>query len=185
MRVIAGSARRLQLKAPKGMDTRPTQDRIKETLFNIIQDDIYDSKFLDLFSGSGGIGIEALSRGARHAVFVDKSKAAQACIKENLRHTHLDGKATLISSDVFSSRVAIEREGPYSLIYIDPPYDTGDDVRTLEMLAGSKAVDDETIVIVEMAIRSDENILETAGFEIVRIKEYKTNKHIFLRKNND
>ena len=182
MRVIAGSARRLLLKTPKGMETRPTQDRIKETLFNILQDDIYDCKFLDLFSGSGGIGIEALSRGARHAVFVDSSRASQECIKENLTHTHLDGKATLISSDVFSSLSAIEREGPYDLIYMDPPYDSGSDVRALTMLAGSRAVDDDTTVIVEMALRSDETVLEVEPFRIVRIKEYKTNKHIFLRK---
>ena len=72
MRVIAGTARRLPLKTPKGMDTRPTTDRIKETLFNILQPYLEDSIFIDLFSGSGGIGIEALSRGARHAYFVDK-----------------------------------------------------------------------------------------------------------------
>ena len=70
MRVIAGSARRIQLKTLEGMDTRPTTDRIKETLFNMLQNDLYGCTFLDLFAGSGGIGIEALSRGAKHAVFV-------------------------------------------------------------------------------------------------------------------
>ena len=74
MRVIAGTARRLLLKTPEGMDTRPTTDRIKETLFNMIQGDIPGSIFVDLFSGSGGIGIEALSRGARHAYFVENAK---------------------------------------------------------------------------------------------------------------
>ena len=71
MRVIAGKARRIQLKTPTGMETRPTTDRIKETLFNMIQSQLYDCSFLDLFSGSGGIGIEALSRGAEHAVFIE------------------------------------------------------------------------------------------------------------------
>ena len=93
MRVIAGSAKRLQLKTLDGMETRPTTDRIKETLFNMISPYIYDSIFLDLFSGSGGIGIEALSRGAKEAVFVEKNPRAMECIKENLKYTKLDKKA--------------------------------------------------------------------------------------------
>ena len=84
MRVIAGKARRIPLKTMDGLNTRPTTDRIKETLFNIIQDDIYGCRFLDLFSGSGGIGIEALSRGAKEAFFVERHKTAAACIRENL-----------------------------------------------------------------------------------------------------
>ena len=81
MRVIAGSARRLLLKTIEGMETRPTTDRIKETLFNMLQNDLYGCTFLDLFAGSGGIGIEALSRGAKHAVFVEKNPKAAACIR--------------------------------------------------------------------------------------------------------
>ena len=84
MRVIAGSARRTQLKTLEGMDTRPTTDRIKETLFNMIAPYLYDSIFLDLFAGSGGIGIEALSRGARYCCFVEQNRKAAACIRENL-----------------------------------------------------------------------------------------------------
>ena len=89
MRVIAGSAKRLQLKTVEGMETRPTTDRIKETLFNMISAYIADSNFLDLFSGSGAIGIEALSRGATCAVFVEQSKKAMECIEENLKYTKL------------------------------------------------------------------------------------------------
>ena len=84
MRVIAGKARRLQLKAPEGMDTRPTADRVKESLFNMINPDLYGCSFLDLFSGSGAIGIEALSRDADKAVFVDKSTVCADIIKANL-----------------------------------------------------------------------------------------------------
>ena len=84
MRVIAGKARRLPLKTIEGLDTRPTTDRIKETLFNILQNDLYDIRFLDIFSGSGGIGIEALSRGAKEAVFVENNRAAVRCIQDNL-----------------------------------------------------------------------------------------------------
>lgn len=81
MRVIAGKAKRLQLKTPKGMDTRPTTDRIKETLFNMIQDELYGIHFLDLFSGSGAIGIEALSRGAKDACFVEHSRTVMGYYK--------------------------------------------------------------------------------------------------------
>ena len=84
MRVIAGTARSLPLKTPPGSETRPTTDRIKETLFNILQADIPGCVFADLFSGSGGIGIEALSRGAAKAYFVDYSPAAISCIQQNL-----------------------------------------------------------------------------------------------------
>ena len=100
MRVIAGSAKRLQLKTIEGMDTRPTTDRIKETLFNMITPSLYDCRFLDLFAGSGGIGIEALSRGAKEAVFVEKNPKAVSCIKENLKYTKLDSNAQVMATDV-------------------------------------------------------------------------------------
>ena len=85
MRVIAGSAKRIALKTVDGMQTRPTTDRIKETLFNMIQPWLLDAEFLDLFAGSGAIGIEALSRGAKHAYFAEQSRQAVSCIRENLK----------------------------------------------------------------------------------------------------
>ena len=93
MRVIAGTARRLKLETPAGRHTRPTSDKIKETLFNIIQQDLYEARFLDLFSGSGGIAIEALSRGAAEAVLVDNDREALRCIRTNLHHTHFEEQA--------------------------------------------------------------------------------------------
>ena len=101
MRVIAGSARSLKLKTLDGMDTRPTTDRIKETLFNMINPYIYNCRFLDLFSGSGGIGIEALSRGAEEAVFVEKNPKAMNCIKDNLKFTGLADRADTMQMDVY------------------------------------------------------------------------------------
>ena len=103
MRVIAGSAKRLQLKTIDGLDTRPTTDRIKETLFNMISHEIADSCFLDLFSGSGAIGIEALSRGAKEAVFVEQNRKAMACIRENLTFTKLAKQSVLLEMDVLSA----------------------------------------------------------------------------------
>ena len=103
MRVIAGSARRLLLKTVEGKDTRPTTDRIKETLFNMIQNDLYGRSFLDLFAGSGGIGIEAASRGAKEVVFVEKNPAAMMIIRENLKHTSLEDAAVTMQSDVMTA----------------------------------------------------------------------------------
>lgn len=103
MRVIAGSAKRLQLKAIEGIETRPTTDRIKETLFNIIAPEMSDCTFLDLFSGSGGIGIEALSRGAKEAVFVEKNPRACVCIKENLMFTRFWDQAELMMTDAVTA----------------------------------------------------------------------------------
>ena len=97
MRVIAGKARRLLLKTIEGQDTRPTTDRIKETLFNILNPDLPGSTFLDLFSGSGGIGIEALSRGAERAVFIEMNPKAAECIRENLQTTKLEEESPLVS----------------------------------------------------------------------------------------
>ena len=100
MRVIAGTARSIPLKTPKGLDTRPTIDKHKETLFNCLSPRLYDCIFVDLYSGSGAIGIEALSRGAKRAYFVENDRNALACIKENLLKTHLSDKAVVTAKDV-------------------------------------------------------------------------------------
>lgn len=96
MRVIAGRARSLKLKVPQGEGTRPTTDRIKETLFNILQGEILGCTFVDLFAGSGGIGIEALSRGARYAWFAENNREAVSCITKNLSFTKFADQATLL-----------------------------------------------------------------------------------------
>ena len=103
MRVIAGKARRILLKTVEGLDTRPTTDRIKETLFNILQPDLPGARVLDLFSGSGALGIEALSRGAAYGVFVENSSKALQCIRENLSATDLESQARVIGMDVLSA----------------------------------------------------------------------------------
>ena len=123
MRVIAGKARSLRLKTIEGMDTRPTTDRIKETLFNMIQPSIADSRFLDLFAGSGGIGIEALSRGASWCVFVEQQRKAAECIRENLEHTHLAERAVLMEENVMYALKRLDKKGEaFSFIFMDPPY---------------------------------------------------------------
>lgn len=184
MRVIAGTARRLLLKTPEGMDTRPTTDRIKETLFNILQEDIPGSVFLDLFSGSGGIGIEALSRGAEKAYFVDHSPKAVACIQQNLVSTRLADRALVLKQDVCSALDSIGRRGRETkadIIFMDPPYNCGYEKQVLPVLGKMPYVTADTIIITEAALKTDFSYVEEMGFVLEREKCYKTNKHVFLR----
>ena len=176
------SARSLRLKTPEGMATRPTTDRIKETLFNIIGPSMYDCTFLDLFSGSGGIGIEALSRGAREAVFVESSPKAMKCIKENLTFTRLAPKALTVTSDVMNALCRLEGEKVFDFIFMDPPYDQGYERRVLEYLSESELAYEDTLIIVEASLDTDFSYAEEIGFSLIREKRYKTNKHVFLER---
>ena len=179
MRVIAGSARRLRLLTPEGNDTRPTQDRIKETLFNMIQNDVPGAVFIDLFAGSGGIGIEALSRGASRAYFIENAAKAYKCIMENLKTTHFEDVATVYKQDVvIALRNIHEKEA--DIIFIDPPYQAGLYERTLSQLSNMSYVTENTMIILESAVDMDFSFVSDYGFEVRREKEYKTNKHVFL-----
>ena len=180
MRVIAGSARRLLLKTMDGLDTRPTTDRIKETLFNMLSPYLYDCIFLDLFAGSGGIGIEALSRGAMEAVFVEKNPKAMACIRENLKYTRLDRKALTISSDVMTALYRLEGEKQFDFIFMDPPYNQELEKKVLEYLADSQLLSDEGVIIVEASKDTSFDYLAELGFALIKEKVYKTNKHVFI-----
>ena len=152
MRVIAGTARSLKLVTPEGTDTRPTTDRIKETLFNMLQFDLQDAAFLDLFAGSGAIGIEALSRGASYACFVDSSTKAEECIKNNLTHTK----------------------------FIDKELEQ----RVLEYLGTSSVIDADTTIIFEAALDTDLSFLDRLPYEVIKIKQYKTNMHVFVKRSH-
>lgn len=181
MRVIAGTARSLPLKAPEGADTRPTTDRIKETLFNMLQTDIPGSVFVDLFSGSGGIGIEALSRGARKAYFVENAPKAISCIQQNLSFTKLQERAIVLKQDAASALGSIS-EKEADIIFMDPPYDCGHEKNILSLLRGMHYVTEETLIIVEASLSTDFSWLSELGFRLVREKRYKTNRHVFIRK---
>lgn len=183
MRVIAGKARRLPLKTIEGLDTRPTTDRIKETLFNILQDDIPGCRFLDLFSGSGGIGIEALSRGAREAVFVENNHRAAACIRDNLVFTRLEKESRLLVTDVFRGIETLSMEGtPFQIIFMDPPYNKLFEKDVLFHLKSSPLIDKDTLIIVEASLETEFDYLDSLGFEVLKRKEYKTNVHMFLQR---
>lgn len=182
MRVIAGTAKRLQLKTVEGMDTRPTTDRIKETLFNMISNYIADCNFLDLFSGSGAIGIEALSRGAAHAVFVEQNKKAMNCIRENLKFTKLADRAELYETDVINALSRMEGKHKFDYIFMDPPYNQLLEKKVLEYLSSSNLLAEDVVIIVEASLETDFSYVDELGFEIIKEKKYKTNKHIFLER---
>lgn len=181
MRVIAGRARRTLLKTPEGLDTRPTTDRTKETLFNILNPYLLECKFLDLFSGSGGIGIEALSRGADFAVFSEINKNALACIQANLKATHFEQIAKVIPQDALSAISLLEKEGRiFDIIFMDPPYNHEWEKKVLEALEHSGIISKDTIIIVEASLETTFDYLENSRFQVYREKEYKTNKHVFI-----
>ena len=183
MRVIAGSARRIQLKTPEGTDTRPTTDRIKETLFNMLQYDLAGSAFLDLFAGSGGIGIEALSRGAQKAVFVEQSIRPVACIKENLLHTGLEDRALVMNMDVLAALKQLEsKEYCFDFVFMDPPYNQDLEKRVLEYFKSSDLINEDTVIIIEASLETDITSLLMSAYTVLKIKKYKTNQHIFVKR---
>lgn len=182
MRVIAGKARRIILKSLEGETTRPTLDRYKETLFNTMQTYIPDSYFIDVFAGTGAIGIEALSRGAAKAVFIENNKKALAVINENLEKTHLADDAEVMASDAVSGLMRLEHTGPADVIFIDPPYNRGYEIQVLKLLAASKLCSEDTLVVVEASNETGLDEMEAAGFQILKTKDYRTNRHIFLQK---
>ncbi len=186
MRVIAGKAGRLLLKSVPGYTTRPTTDKYKETLFNILAPYIPGARFLDLFAGSGAIGIEALSRGAAACVFVEKDMRAVKVIRENLAHTKLDADARVMPGDVLAALPGLDREGKcFDIIFMDPPYAAGLYEGTLSFLASSSLIDEDTIIVAEAADDLDLSFLDGTGLAEYRRKEYKTNMHVFIRRSTN
>ena len=146
MRVIAGSAKRLQLKTIEGMDTRPTTDRIKETLFNMLQSDIPGCKFLDLYSGSGAIGIEALSRGAAHAVAVDFKTGK--LILENAKHCHVEDRLEIIPRKLSQLKNYMMGQ-QFDYIFSDPPYENGFIQDTIDLVVTYDLLKPDGVLLLE------------------------------------
>ena len=182
MRVIAGTARSMPLKTIRGMDTRPTTDKTKETLFNILQTDVPECWFLDLFSGSGAIAIEALSRGAAHAVLVEQSGKAAECIRENLSFTKTLDRAEIHKCDVLTALHRLEGQKPFDIIFMDPPYGQELERQVLAYLVDSSLADEYTVIVVEASLETDFSWLEELGYHAYKYKKYKTNQHVFLQK---
>lgn len=150
MRVITGSAKGKHLKELPGLDTRPTTDRVKEGLFNVIQFDVPGRRVLDLFAGTGQLGIECLSRGAASCDFVDSSPAAMKIVKENVTACRLSDKATFHQKDFSAFLNGVK--GKYDLIFLDPPYASGNLERALEKVAEIDIVSGNGIIVCESPV---------------------------------
>lgn len=171
MRVISGKARGVSLKTPDGMKTRPTADRVKEAMFSIIQFDLPNAKVLDLFAGTGQLGIEALSRGAKSAIFVDCQDSACKLIRENLKKTHFEQESRVIKSDYMSYLKTTSDK--FDVILLDPPYAELFLEYSLKMITEIDILQTNGIIVTERPLEKELS-LEFPGFS--RSKDYKYGK---------
>lgn len=171
MRVITGKARGVQLKTPEGMQTRPTTDRVKEALFSIIHFDIPGGKVLDLFGGTGQLGIEALSRGAKSAVFVDAGDSACRLIKENLKRTKLEQEGRVVRSDYMEYLNRTKEQ--FDIVFLDPPYAEVFLENALKRITEIDILQSGGIIVAERPL-GKELPWEFEGFE--RSRDYKYGK---------
>ena len=148
MRIISGKAKGTKLYTLQGDNTRPTLDRVKESIFNIIQSQIPEATVLDLFAGSGAIGLEMLSRGAKKAILCDKSKEAIGIIKKNIQKTHMEEKVELYNIDFKECIEKVSKE-KFDIIYIDPPYETNFIEKSLEKIIEKNIIQENGIIILE------------------------------------
>lgn len=181
MRIISGKARGTKLYTLEGEQTRPTLDRVKESLFNIIQNEVQDKVFLDLFSGSGAIGLEALSRGAQKAILCDKSKKAYEIIIKNAEKTHLIDDAKIYNLDfkeVLQSKISQKLD----IIYLDPPYESNFAIEAVKLILEKKLLNDGSVIIIETD-NKEKTIkkLEKVKCKIEDIRKYGRAYLIFLK----
>lgn len=170
MRVISGTAKGRKLRAVPGDTTRPVTDRVKEAVFDILGTNVREARFLDLFAGTGGVGIEALSRGAQEAVFVEKHRQALDTIRFNLDHTQLAARGRVVRADVFDFLNGAPR--PFEYIYVAPPQYQGlwlAVLRALDARPAWLAADGEIIVQIDPRERDD---VELRHFELIDERHY-------------
>ena len=181
MRIISGTARGTKLYTLEGQATRPTLDRVKESLFNIIQNKIPNSIFLDLFSGSGAIGLEAASRGAEKAILCDKSKDAINIINKNIEKTHLREKTEIYNLD-YELVLKTKIKKHIDIVYIDPPYDSDFAIKSIKQIVENNLIDENSIMIIETD--NDKKLLENLKkieVEITDKRKYGRAVLIFLK----
>lgn len=182
MRVISGTAKGKKLNSLEGLETRPTLDRVKEAVFNIIQFDIKDSVILDLFSGSGALGIEALSRGAKEAILCDASSKAIKIINKNLEETRLKDKAKVINTDYLVTLSKI-KDKKFDIIFLDPPYKSDYVEKSIEYISKYNLLAENGIIIVETNDKNKiDEIKAKKGLEVYDTRKYGIAIIIFIRK---
>ncbi len=184
MRVISGKARGKKLVSLEGLNTRPTLDRVKEALFNIIQFDIENKNVLDLFAGSGALGIEALSRGAKMATFCDNSYEAIQIIKTNILNTHNEEKSIVINKDYSLALNSLSKQNKkFEIIFLDPPYKTDFGIKSLEAIIKLNILAEEGIIILETDDEEKEKkINNIEGLRVFDKRKYGKVMLIFIRK---
>lgn len=170
MRIISGKRRGYKLQAPSGDSTRPTTDRVKESLFNIIQMRFPCGSVLDLFAGSGALGIEALSRGAEHAVFAERDREAYQTVLKNLTGSGLKGSAELFMNDAFELLAELSGKRSFDMIFLDPPYNRGLLNKALGMISDCGLLADGGIIVAETEAGGEEPA--DVGFEIIKTAKY-------------
>ncbi len=150
MRVIAGEAKGMRLKSPSGLNIRPTADRVKEALFSMIGSSIVDAVFVDLYAGSGAIGIEAISRGAESCIFVDNNKKSISLIKQNLAITKFENRGRVICADIKKAIKQLEeKDCKADIVFLDPPYNIVELQSIIEFILNSSILKEDGLVIVE------------------------------------
>lgn len=180
MRVISGSARGTRLKTIESNSTRPTLDRVKESLFNILQNNISDAVILDLFAGSGAISIEFLSRGAKKAYICDKSKEAIFVVKQNLDKTKLTNRAVIINKDYSKCLEEILNE-KFDIIFLDPPYEADLSIDAIKKIKKLNLLKEHGIIIIETDnVTRELRNLEQIGCNVNDIRKYGRVSLIFL-----
>ena len=183
MRIISGTARGTKIYTLEGDNTRPTLDRVKESVFNIIQGDIEDSIVLDLFSGSGAIGLEFASRGAKKVYLNDNSEEAVQIIKQNIDKTHLSEKVEIYNLDFLKLIQKLQGKS-FDIVYLDPPYKTDFIIKSLNELLKFKMITQETLIILETD--DEKRIIEKIEFEnkfqITDKRKYGKAYVIFIKK---
>lgn len=179
MRIIAGSAKGSQIFSPKGQQTRPTQDRVRESLFNILQRDIPNAHVLDLFAGSGALALEALSRGAEDAVLVDRSYEAIQCIHRNIKKLNFGMNTQVMQCDW---KIAVQKlsqqKCTFSLVFLDPPYCRTDIVIILDTMLSARILTDGALVVVEH--QKGEALSLTTPFELRDSRIYRDTEISFF-----
>lgn len=179
MRIISGVARGTNLYTLEGIETRPTLDRVKESVFNIIQNDVGGSIFLDLFAGCGAMGLEAVSRGAKKAILCDKSNEAMNIIKKNIAKTRFEDCVETFNTDFSKCLKSINEK--IDIIYIDPPYKSDFVEKSLEILQESGLLKKESILIIETDEKDKiKNSIEELKYDIVDERQYGRASLIFL-----
>ena len=182
MRVISGTARGTNLYSLEGNDTRPTLDRVKESMFSIIQTWIPEAKVLDLFAGSGALGIEALSRGAASAVFCEKSYKASEILRKNIEKTHLEEKSRIITKDYIKALEQIKNQ-KFDIIFLDPPYKFDFVGKAVNKIVELEMLEEDGIIVIETdEEKRDLEQLEKININICDLRVYGRVKLIFLNR---